>query len=140
MTDAGRNFFLNCICYIRKFDGKGPLVRRMRSARIDPVRLAMLITKIKDKDFFSSTFTPEQLKKYENDPNGLAGYYLENYELIYWDKYYLIDEELKALGIKSNRTIHMLERLIALLEDPNQAATAERLLDRYTIESLNTPK
>jgi hypothetical protein len=24
MTDPGRKFFLNCICYIAKFDGKGP--------------------------------------------------------------------------------------------------------------------
>lgn len=24
MTDAGRNFFLNCVCYIAKFDGKRP--------------------------------------------------------------------------------------------------------------------
>ena len=24
MTDAGRSFFLNCVCYIAKFDGKRP--------------------------------------------------------------------------------------------------------------------
>lgn len=28
MTDAGRNFFLNCVCYIAKFDGKAPKERR----------------------------------------------------------------------------------------------------------------
>jgi hypothetical protein len=27
MTDAGRMFFLNCVCYIKKFDGKAPLTR-----------------------------------------------------------------------------------------------------------------
>ena len=30
MTDAGRALFLNCICYIRAFDGKLPLARRLR--------------------------------------------------------------------------------------------------------------
>lgn len=28
MTDAGRKFFLNCICYIAKFDGQRPSTRR----------------------------------------------------------------------------------------------------------------
>ena len=28
MTPAGRNLFINCICYIHKFDGKAPKSRR----------------------------------------------------------------------------------------------------------------
>jgi hypothetical protein len=28
MTEAGRKFFLNCVCYIVKFDGKAPDSRR----------------------------------------------------------------------------------------------------------------
>ncbi len=28
MTDAGRRFFLNCICYIARFAGKAPLTGR----------------------------------------------------------------------------------------------------------------
>ena len=27
MTEAGRAFFLNCVCYITKFDGKRPVTR-----------------------------------------------------------------------------------------------------------------
>lgn len=27
MTDAGRKFFLNCVCYIKKSDGKAPVSR-----------------------------------------------------------------------------------------------------------------
>ena len=27
MTEAGRNLFVNCICYIRHFDGKAPTTR-----------------------------------------------------------------------------------------------------------------
>lgn len=32
MTDAGQKLFLNCIHYIRKFDGKAPLLRRQSMA------------------------------------------------------------------------------------------------------------
>ena len=28
MTEAGRKFFLNCICYIVQFDGKSPRTRK----------------------------------------------------------------------------------------------------------------
>ncbi|MDP2898413.1 MAG: hypothetical protein Q8Q12_17885 [bacterium] len=28
MTEAGRSFFLNCVCYIAKFEGKSPLPPR----------------------------------------------------------------------------------------------------------------
>ncbi len=50
MTEVGRNFFLNCVCYIDKFDGKGPLIRRVQSDRITPVMMALLLDKIKDKN------------------------------------------------------------------------------------------
>jgi len=138
MFGAGRRFFVNCICYVHKFDGKGPLIRRGRAARRETLRLAPLITRIKDKGFFGQSISPELLQKYENDPNGLGQYYLDNYELIYWDKYYVIDRDLEALGLKSNRTLETLERLIALLADEKHAATARRLLGRYTNASFET--
>jgi hypothetical protein len=138
MTDAGRCFFLNCICYISKFDGKKPLVRRESSDRINPVRLALLITRIDDKDFFKRSFSQELFQKYEKDPEGLAQYYLDDFEFIYHDDVYRIDHELKALGIPSNRQVDSLEKLIALLDDPAHKATARQLLERYTTESFAT--
>jgi len=107
MTEAGKRFFLNCVCYIQKFDGKGPLIRRMRSDRINPIRLALLLDKIKEDGFFRSSFTPQQLKKYRQDPKALAKFYRDDYELIYWDEVYRIDEQLKQLGIASNRKINL---------------------------------
>ncbi len=138
MTEAGKKFFLNCICYIHKFDGKRPLIRRARSDRMNPVRLALLIDRIKDKSFFSRTFTAEQLAKYEGNPEGLAQYYRDDYELIYWDEVYKIDEELKPLGIESNRKVGSLRRIIRLLKDNEHAETARLLLRRYTEESFKT--
>ncbi len=49
-----------------------------------------------------------------------------------------MDEELKGLGIDSNRKIESLQRLIELLDDPQRAATARKLLSRYTDRSFET--
>jgi hypothetical protein len=133
MTEAGRKFFVNCICYIRKFDGKAPLVTSRGYPRENAERLAALINRIKDKDFFSRTFSPELKEKYANDPDGLAAYYRENFELIYHDKVFQVDAELQTLGIESNRRVETLERLIALLDDPRPGrASAEAAGSLYS--------
>ena len=138
MTEAGQKLFLNCICYIHKFDGKAPLVRRNSSHRWNAIRLAALINRIKDKSFFSSTFSPELREKYEGDPNGLVQYYRDDFELIYRDNVFLIDNELKSLGINSNREIETLRQIISLLKDENKANIARKLLARYTNQSFQS--
>jgi hypothetical protein len=138
MTEAGKNFFLNCICYIHQFDGKLPLIRRTSSHRWNAIRLAALINRIKDENFFSGTFSPDLRKKYEGDPNGLVKYYRDDFEFIYRDKVFLIDNKLKSLGINSNRETETLERLISLLEDEKHADTARLLLARYTSKSFQS--
>lgn len=132
MTELGRKLFINCLCYISQFDGKLPLVHRSGSPRENALRLGALITQIKDESFFSSTFAPELQEKYRDDPDGLVKYYLDDYELIYRDKHFDIDKDLKSLGIQSNREVKTLERLIELLDDPTHAETARLLLARYT--------
>ena len=136
MTELGRKLFINCICYISQFNGKLPLVRRSGSPRENALRLGALITQIKDESFFSSTFAPELQEKYAGDPDGLVKYYLDDYELIYRDKFFDIDKDLKSLGIGSNREIKTLERLIELLDDQTHAETASRLLGRYTDQTF----
>jgi len=138
MTEAGKKLFLNCIQYIHKFEGKPPLIRRASSHRWNAIRLAALINRIKDERFFSSTFPPELKKQYEGDPNGLVKYYRDDFEFIYRDKVFLIDNELKSLGINSNRQTETLERLISLLEDEKHTDTARLLLARYTNESFES--
>ncbi len=136
MTDAGKKFFLNCVCYIKRFDGKAPLVRTTSSHRLDALRLAALINRIKDKEFFSGTFSSDLMEKYQGDPNGLVQYYKNDFQLIYRDKVYRIDEELKSLDINSNRSVDALQRLIGLLQDKTRADAARQLLARYTKESF----
>jgi hypothetical protein len=138
MTEAGKKLFVNCICYINKFDGKAPLVRQSSSHRTNAIRLAALINRITDDEFFARTF-PENLKdKYGNDPNGLVKYYKDDFELIYRDTHFQIDDELKSLGISSNREIDTLQSLINLLSDSSKADLAKKLLDRYTEKSFQS--
>ncbi|MCH7559051.1 MAG: hypothetical protein IIB56_16585 [Planctomycetes bacterium] len=138
MTEAGKKFFLNCICYISKFDGKRPLIRRTSSHRLNALRLAAIINRISGdkKEFFTRTFPPELWEKYGSDPDGLVQYYRENLEITYWNRVFRIDSELKALGTDSNRSLDTLERLIGLLQDDTHADTAQRLLTRYTNQSF----
>lgn len=134
MTEAGRRLFLNCIHYIHRFEGKSPLIHRQSSDRSSAVSLAKIITRISGdkKKFFLSQFPAELYDKYNSDPEGLAKYYQENIERVYYDRLFKIDEELKALGIDSNRKVETLERLFELANDPTHATAAKQLLTRYT--------
>jgi hypothetical protein len=138
MTEAGKKFFLNCICYIHRFDGKAPLIRRTSSDRLNALRLAAVITRIRGdkKEFFTGIFPTELWDKYGTDPDGLVQYYRENLEFIYWNRVFIIDGELKSLGLDSNRSLGTLEQLIGLLQDDTHADTAQRLLARYTNQSF----
>jgi hypothetical protein len=132
MTEAGQKFLLNCICYIHRFDGKAPLIHTNSSHRMNAIRLARLINEIEDKKFFSHAFSDELMAKYQGDPNGLTEYYRDDLELVYRDRIYIVDAELKSLGLDSNRTLSTLDRLIDLLDDRSHAETARQVLARYT--------
>jgi hypothetical protein len=136
MTEAGKKLFLNCICYIHRFDGRRPLVHRSSSHRLNAIRLALLIDRIKDKKFFSHTFAPKLMAKYEGDPDGLADYYRQNLDLVYRARTFCVDSELKNLGLTSNRSVETLARLIELLGETEKSDTARQLLARYTNESF----
>ncbi len=140
MTEAGRNLFINCIHYIRRFEGKLPLVRRRTSDRHNALSLASIITRVigDKREFFTRTFPEELWDKYHADPEGLTAHYKANLELVYRDNVYRIDDELKALGIDSNRRLDTLERLIAMLDNETEAPTARLLLARYTDGSFET--
>jgi hypothetical protein len=136
MTEPGRKLLVNCIVYASKFDGKKPLVYRQGSHRDNALRLAALITQIKDEKFFERTFEPGLMEKYKGNPDGLVKYYNDNYELIYRDKVFAVDGELESLGISSNRKVETLEKLVALLADKDKEAVARKLLGRYTEEAF----
>ncbi len=84
------------------------------------------------KEFFLKTFAPNLYDRYHADSNGLATYYKTNLELVYWDGVFRVDDDLRSLGLTSNRRIETLERLFELRKDPAHREIAQRLLDRYT--------
>jgi hypothetical protein len=143
MTEVGQKLLVNCIHYIHRFDGKPPLVRLPCDGmpRIFALSCAYNINRVRDpKRFFLSTFPEALYEKYHSDPNGLMEYYRPNMEWVYDDRgVFKVDEELKGLGLDSNRKIAGLQRLIELLDDAQHAATAQKLLSRYTECSFETP-
>ena len=143
MTEAGQKLLVNCIHYIHRFDGKPPLVRpASASPRIRALSCAYNSNRVRDpKGFFLNCFPEALYEKYHLDPNGLMEYYRPNIEWVYegGGVSFRVDEELKGLGIDSNRKIAGLQRLIELLDDAQHAATAQKLLSRYTECSFETP-
>ncbi len=143
MTDPARNFFLNCICYIKKYDHMRPLVKRGSSPRMNALRIGGLIGANfrNGNDWVLNSFRPGLAKQYEGRAKEFVALLRENMELIYCEgSKFLIDEELKALGIDSNRRIEALDKLIDLLEKSDTSATARRLLARYTDRSGDSPQ
>jgi hypothetical protein len=134
MTEAGRRLFLNCIHYIHRFDDKAPLVRERVNHRRNALSWAayLAIAAADQKSRVQRVFPKEIWDKYQDDAAGLLAYYKTNLELVYWDGVYYVDEELKSLGVDSNRKVETLERLFELQKDPARREIAQRLLDRYT--------
>ena len=142
MTEAGRRLFLNCIHYIARFEGQIPLVRVRSDDRRRVLTFAgsLAVVSGRNKERLEGFFPKDLWQKYQADAHGMAAYYRENLELVWRDDgAYQVDEELRALGLGSNRKIETLQRLIALLDDGAKAAAAQKLLARYTVISFQTP-
>jgi hypothetical protein len=133
MTEAGRRLFINCIHYIHRFEGRGPLVRRACEGRISTLRwVPVREGTTQQKLVFAGTYPQDVMRKYQGRADELNDYCVKNVELLYWDQGFRVDGDLRSLGIKSNRRVETLERLFALRKDPAHAEIAQRLLDRYT--------
>ena len=132
MTDAGRKLFLNCIFYINRFNGKQPLTHEHNVSRIHALWSA-IIPGTPESDAFS----PALMEIHKQEPGGLGQYCRDNLELIYHDKVFFVDDELKKLGIESNRQLGTLEKLVELM-DGEHGEVARELLIRYTGADMAT--
>ena len=141
MTDAGKAFFLNCIVYIHKFDGKMPLIHVQASDRTYAVYLIGLIDR-RNPQFAIRMVGSDLAKQYAGQSKELAALYLQHIELVYSDGQgqFIIDKQLQDLGIASNRKVETLDQLVNLLGQKEHAAAALEALQRYTGLSLNTPQ
>jgi hypothetical protein len=141
MTEAGRRLFINCIHYIRRFDGQAPLVRRESEGRLSTLRWTPAPKgTTQQKLVFVGSYPQDVMREYQGRSDELNAYYVKNPELLYWDQGFRVDADLKSLDLESNREIRTLRRLIELLEDKRRAPAARQLLARYTDCSFETPQ
>jgi hypothetical protein len=79
--------------------------------------------------------------QYKNDLAGMRKHYEENIELVYAvGGKFSIDEDLKSLGIDSNRKVATIKKLIELLADESKAALARECLTRYTKQTFTSAR
>ncbi len=143
MTPAGQKLFVNCICYIHQYDKK-PFVAIPRRTLTRDQDLGMILDRMEQNPSNAAThlsryFPPEMVDQYERDLAGLRKHYQENIEFVYVVKNrFCLDEDLKSLGIDSNRKVATLEALIGLLADESRAQVAQKCLTRYTDQTFRS--
>lgn len=142
MTPEARKCFVNSVCYIKKFDGQKPLVRKNSSGREWALVYAGYLKIIKDEKFIERLFPEDLRKRFGTDSEKYLAYYRENLEYLHPappNNLLAVDEDVKSLGL-SNRKIELLQRCIDLLEKGEKVDLAQRILKRYTNEKFTDAK
>ena len=142
MTPEARNCFVNSVCYIKKFDGQKPLVRKDGQGREWSLVYAGYVNIINDKQFIEGLFPEELRKRFGTDAEKYRKYYEENLEYLHpssSNRMMVVDEDVKGLGL-SNRKVELLDRCVSMLEKGEKADLALRVLKRYTSEGFADAK
>jgi len=103
-----------------------------------------------DRTAYIKNVPPEIVEKYVSDWNAYLKYYEDNIgylglsevkEGFYGRKHYdiVLDKDLQKLGV-ANNDIKLLETCVKMLERAEQAALAQKLLERYTTQKFTTAK
>jgi hypothetical protein len=134
MTPEARKCFVNAVCYIKKFDGQRPFVRKTSRGREWALLNARLAEQYFDADFFKQAVPEDLRRRFGKDSAKYIRYYTENLESIRLvGQCYAVDEDVKGLGL-SNRKAELLEACVSMLERGDRSELARRLLERYTTE------
>ena len=140
MTPEAQKCFLNAVCYIKKFDGKMPLVSKTSSGRRWSLVTAGYVKTVTDEKFINQLFPEELRKRFGKDAEKYMQYYQENMEYLHYSNgHFVVDEDVKGLGL-SNRKVELLDRCIGLLEKGEKPDLALRILKRYTQETFADAK
>lgn len=142
MTPAGQKLFLNCICYIHQHDNK-PFTRIPRRSMVRAWSVSLFGSMQRRpaniERYLTRYFPSDLVKKYEDDLIGMRQHYEANIELVYvLGSRFRIDEDLKSLGIDSNRSVATIKTLIDLLDEAAKAELARKCLTRYTKQSFGS--
>ena len=140
MTPEARKCFVNAVCYIRRFDGQKPLVRRTQSGREWALVYSGYLRQFADQGFIKDLFPEDLLRRFGKDPEKFLAYYAENLEYLRpAGRGFAVDEDVKGLGL-SNRKVELLDACVAMLERGDRPELARRILGRYTTESFADAK
>jgi hypothetical protein len=136
MTPEARKCFVNAVCYIKKFDGQKPFVRKTKSGREQALVYAGFMKQYADQEFVKDLFPEDVRRRFGKDPEKYISYYKENLEYLVPSRNgFAVDEDVKQLGL-SNRKVELLDKCVAMLERGEQAELAMRALKRYTNENF----
>jgi hypothetical protein len=149
MTESARRAFLNAVVYMKRFDGKRPVVAREAMARQWAYFYAGLLG---DEDAalakrIRTKFHPKILEATGGETAKLKAYLKENEGWLVWEEYedsapsdsradkkstrIAVDEDAKTLGI-ANRDLALLDRCVEMLAKGDRPEAAARILERYT--------
>jgi len=135
MTESARRVFINAVIYMKKFDGRPPLVPAVMPARDQAfVFIAWWrasTDRVRDLEWAKKYFPPEVMDRTKMDPDKMEAFYAENLEYICPDNGLLgVDKELKDLKL-SNRKMEFWDKLLTRLAKPEKDAAAWALVERY---------
>jgi hypothetical protein len=154
LTDEARRVFVNAVCYIDRFDGHRPLVKRKAQARDAAANYVAFAETYPEhaQRMLGMTFSSGLVANYGTDLSRYRAFLEENLEYLlgyeeavgegemqFMARKVRLDEDAKALGV-SNRSLELLERCIALLEKGERVELAWRVLERYTDHAFQTPQ
>ena len=144
MTEAGQKLFLNCLSYIHQFDRKAfvKIPQKAMARAVAEMLFDRMLQSPENAKVYLSNYFPEDLaRQYKEDLEGMDKHYEASIDLIYVaQRKFCIDEDLKSLGIQSNRDVAMLKMLIDLLAETSKAELAQTCLTRYTDQSFDSPQ
>jgi hypothetical protein len=146
MMPEARKCFVNAVCYIKKFDGRKPIVRKRGTGliRAGTLSSAYYWRRKAAQGGFEGSYPDLIRERFGNDPAKYLAWVQENLEYLRFEgEPYrarpVVDEDVKSLGL-SNRKVELLDRCVSMLERGDRPDLALRILKRYTTEGFSDAK
>ncbi|HZN62423.1 MAG TPA: hypothetical protein VFC90_08475 [Planctomycetota bacterium] len=138
MTEAGRRVFVNTVVWMKKFDGKRPLVAPQMSPRELVFHYIEWLRDADDEDSLVAAkrrFPDDVREKTKTDPDKLEAYYKEHYERLCpaggESGGFRADPDLDELGKVGNRKLEFWDAVLARLAKNEKDELALRVAGRY---------
>jgi hypothetical protein len=139
MTESARRVFVNAVAYMKRFDGKSPLVAPLSQSRELALVYAAYLPKYAGADWLKKMFPEEVRERTGLDAAKVEAYYKESLEYVRVDNgAFAVDADAKTLGV-SNRKSAFLDKVLERLAGDGKDALAWRLVERYVERKFAEP-